>query len=148
MGFSQEGVFGVGQFVSVRTMHGSTRVDTLTVRTVANGVLTAQTHCKKILCVGVRCAVSGIRTERPLLLGETITAENCGNVLTGGTECTVLVVVERAAMQDRTVCRGLRPPSPPDLRHLTSFRGDFSKKENKAALPQPYPRQTNKQQSL
>jgi hypothetical protein len=79
-------VLGVGQFVSLLAMHGSTRVDTLTVRTVANGVLTAQTHCKKILCVGVRCAVSGTRTERLLLLGETITAENCGNVLTARTE--------------------------------------------------------------
>jgi hypothetical protein len=86
MGFSQEGVLGVGQFVFLRTMHGSTRVDTLIVRTVAYGVLTTQTHCKKILCIGVRCAVSGIRTVRPLLFGQTVTVENYRNVLTARTE--------------------------------------------------------------
>ena len=79
-------VLGGGQFVSLRTMHGSTRVDTLIDRTVAHGVLTTQTHCKKTLCVGVRCAVSGIRTVRLLLFGETVTVGNCGNVLTAGTE--------------------------------------------------------------
>ena len=89
---------------------------------------------------------SAVMTVRPLLLGETVTVENYRNVLTAGTEWTVLVAVEQLAMCDRTVWRGLRPSWPPDLRHLTSFREDFSKKEDKTPHPEPYTKQTNKLQ--
>ena len=111
-------------------------------------MLATQTYCKKVFCVGVRCVVTGTRTVRPLLFGETVTVENYRNVLTAGTEWTVLVVVEQAAMCDRTVWRGLGPPWPPDLRHLTYISvGISQRKRIKRHFQSLIPNRPIKQQS-